>query len=239
MEVFMIPPRSRNSVVVASALVLFAFAAGKALGDTPWEELSDEDGIKVWRKDIEGSPIVAMRGRGTIDASVAKVASVIYDTPRCPEWVADLSTSRVVRLVSPCERVVYQRVATPWPLDDREFVFVAKASYAPATGGFLFKLASVDDGSVARTDGVTRGNLITSTFSLDPLPGEKTMLEVEVQADPMGSIPKSIVNWAQKAWPRETINAIRRQVEKPDVKVLDTVAAVMSESVAAVASEAR
>ncbi len=231
----MIPSKSRT-VVVASVLALCAFAAGDALGDTAWEELSDADGIKVWRKDIDGSPIVAMRGRGTVDATVAKVASVIYDTPRCPEWVSDLSASRVVRLVSPGERVVYQRVSTPWPLDDREFVFVAKASFTPSTGEFLIDMASVEDETVARTDGVTRGRLLQSSFSLAPLEGQKTILEVEVQADPMGSIPKSIVNWAQKSWPRETIEAIRRQVEKPDVKLLDTVAAVMSGTAAPVGS---
>jgi hypothetical protein len=217
-------------------LVLSLIAAGlvalvsSARAETPWEELSDEDGVKVWRKDIEGSPIVAMRGKGLVDAPVDKVASVIYDTPRCPEWVAELTTSRVVKLVSTHERIVYQRVATSWPCDDREFVFEAKATFDKKTGELGFYMKSVEDDSVPRTDGVTRGNLIESTFFLTPdQSGQKTTLEVEVQADPMGSIPKSIVNFFQKSWPRDTIKAIRRQVTKPDVKLVDAVAAVMSD----------
>jgi hypothetical protein len=225
---------------LAALLGAAASAAGHARGETRWEELSDEDGIKVWRAEIEGSPIVAMKGRGVVDASVAKVASVIFDTPRCPEWVAELKTSRVARLVSARERIVYQRVSTPWPLDDREFLFVATASFDRSTGELAFLMKSVEDDTVPVAKGCVRGNLIESIFSLAPFQnGEKTTLEVEVQADPMGAIPKSVVNFFQKSWPRTTINGIRRQVAKPDVLLLDTVAAVMSGGGAPISSATR
>ena len=63
-----------------------------------------------------------------------------------------------------------------------------------------------------------RGQLDRSAYTMTSIDGGKrTHLIVEIHADPKGSVPKWLVNLFQKAWPRNTIEGIMRQVAKPDV----------------------
>ncbi|MFI5389926.1 MAG: hypothetical protein ACHQYQ_01090, partial [Bacteriovoracales bacterium] len=67
-----------------------------------------------------------------------------------------------------------------------------------------------------KTTGV-RGELIESKYVLTPMGPSKTKLEVEIVCDPKGMIPTWLVNLIQKSWPRKTITALMKQLEKPDV----------------------
>src|SRR5262249_53461672 len=102
---------------------LLVLGAATALGGDAWEEVSSDDGIKVWRREVEGSPVVAVKGEALIAAPLAKIASVLDDTSRAKEWVCALAEARVLRVVSPTERVEYDRLEAPWPVSDRDFVF--------------------------------------------------------------------------------------------------------------------
>ncbi|HYP89564.1 MAG TPA: hypothetical protein VEQ59_15455, partial [Polyangiaceae bacterium] len=65
--------------------LLGAFAlSGVARADGPaptakWEQFDEEDGIRMFRRDVPGSSIVALRGEGFIAAPIARVASVLAD----------------------------------------------------------------------------------------------------------------------------------------------------------------
>jgi hypothetical protein len=41
---------------------------------------------------------------------------------------------------------------------------------------------------------------------------------VEIESDPKGWLPAWLVNFFQKDWARETIEGIRKQCAKPDLK---------------------
>ncbi len=51
---------------------------------------------------------------------------------------------------------------------------------------------------------------------------------VEIHADPKGSVPKWLVNLFQKGWPRNTIEGIRKQAAKADVKEHPVVASQLA-----------
>ena len=53
--------------------------------------------------------------------------------------------------------------------------------------------------------------------------GKRTKAMVEIHADPMGSIPKWIVNLFQKSWPRNTLIGMQQQLQKPDIPEMQLV----------------
>ena len=75
--------------------------------------MRNEDGITVQRKDVAGSPFVAFRGEGDVDAPLLLVGSVLVDVTRSPEWVDSVVDSRIVRRVSETEYVTYSHIGTP------------------------------------------------------------------------------------------------------------------------------
>lgn len=203
-------------------IALFLAVGSAVAAEGTWERIGDDDGIVVWRKDIEGSPVVAFKGDGVIDAPIAKVMGVLADTSRKTEWVARCVEAKDVRNISDFERVEYNRTSAPWPIADRDFLFHAKVEGDRAQKKLVLTLRSIEDPLCPKNEDVAvRGVLNTSTYTLVSIEGgKKTRLTVEIHADPKGSIPKWVVNLFQKSWPHKTIEGIREQAAKPDVAEL-------------------
>lgn len=182
-----------------------------------WEELGNDDGILVHRREIPDSDIVAFKGEAVIDAPIAKVANVLIDTSRKLEWVADIKQAKNVREISEFERIEYNHTGTPWPVRDRDFVFHAKVELDRANKTVVFRLKSILDPSMPEASPV-RGELKESSYTLTSIENDtRTRVLVQIQADPKGSLPRWVVNLTQKKWPRKTLNGIRLQVAKADV----------------------
>ena len=120
-------------LVATSVLVLLAATAWAGpVGPDGWEQIADKQGVKVYRRSTEGSPLKSMKGVGVVDAPVATVALVLLDDDRSPEWVDSLAECRVVRMVSPHEYLEYNHVAMPAICRDREFVTRVQLESRPA-----------------------------------------------------------------------------------------------------------
>lgn len=183
-----------------------------------WEKLGYEDGITVYRKEVPGSPILAFKGTGVINAPIAKVANILLDTQRAPEWADSLAESKVIKWISkPLEYVEYNHVDTPFLMKDRDFVSLVKVEPDPALGTLAIHYEA-DDTAVKPVEGTIRGDLSRTSFLLTSVEsGARTWLEAQVYCDPKGSVPKWIVNFFQKSWPHNTIQSIRLQAAKVDV----------------------
>jgi len=202
-------------------LLLLGAATARAgtVGPDGWEELSDKEGVKVYRRSVAGSPLKSMKGIGVVDAPVATVALVLLDDARAAEWVDSLAESRVVRMVTPHEYIEYNHVSMPWPVHDREFVTHVSLSSDPATQSAVIRSEPAEaEAEVATRPKIVRGTL-TSYYLLKAVDGGKrTELSIEMSTDPKGAIPAWVVNLFQKDWARETMRGIRKQVKKPDLK---------------------
>ncbi len=195
-------------------LLALCGAAGAAETAKDWEPIADVDGVKAWRREMPGTHVLAFKGQGLVEAPPLKVAAVLMDVSRKLEWVDRIREARLVRQVSPLERIEYNHSHVPWPLADRDFVFHAQADVEPG-GVIVFKLKSVDEPSEPRQKSKERGELINSGYRLEPVEGgAKTLLTVEIHADPKGALPKWIANLVQKKWPLKTIQGIRKQAAR-------------------------
>jgi len=192
--------------------------AKSSASKTEWQQVGDRDGILVYKREIPGSPIIAFRGTGVVDAPIARIAAILFDPKRAPEWADDLEESRVVRWISePIEFIEYNHVGTPIVIKDRDFVSRVIVNIDAAAGTMHVKYEAADAPEVPKSKYV-RGDLTGSGFILKSIEnGTKTFLDGEVQADPKGAIPKWLVNLFQQNWPYNTIQAIRRQARKPDI----------------------
>jgi hypothetical protein len=215
-------------LAVALGLGVAAPPAG-ADGAAGWETLRRDDGIVVQRKDVPGSPFVAFRGEGDINAPLLLVGSVLVDVSRSREWVDSVVESRVLRRLSETEYVTYSHIGTPWPLSDREFVTDVVLEVDAATKKLTIKLRSVGDPAAPRT-GYVRGQLTDSSWVLTSIDGgARTHVAAEIHADPKGDVPAWIVNMFQKNWGYNTLMSLRKQVAKRDIAVHPRLKAVLEE----------
>jgi hypothetical protein len=202
---------------VAVVVLLLAGSLGHAKGGQ-WEEINDEDGIKVFRKEVPGSDIVAFRGETVIDAPIQKVVWILADNEHRTEWVDRLYISTTLEKSSPYDYVLYQAFKLPVIISNRDYVYRGKLDMDADSGVVTLHMSSTEHPKAPETVGV-RANLINSRYTLTPIEGGKmTWIEVEIHTDPKGLIPTWLVNLIQKSWPFKTLSGIRAQVEKPHVQ---------------------
>ena len=208
---------TRRALLATALLTGTVYAAAAAPKDPPWEKFDDEDGIAVFRREVPGSPVIALRGEGVVDAPILRVASVLVDTKRSTEWIDRLAEIRVVRKLSDDEEIHWTHIETPAIIKDRDFVFAIKLQLDPANKKVSLNYHSVYDSGAPKTDFV-RGEFKYGTFTLTSIDGGKrTRVLAEVLADPKGSVAKWIVNMVQKNWPHKTLASLRTQVAKKNI----------------------
>lgn len=216
--------------IAATLLTALALTAG-AHADTPstgptWEQFDEEDGVRMFRRDVPGSSIVGLRGEAFVAAPIARVASVLADRKRSTEWIDRLVKTKVLRELSESEAINWNHVKTPSPLKDRDFVFKSVITTDPAKKKVVFSYFSVTDPLAPEYDAYVRGSFKSGKFELtmaertnkDGSKTKGTIVVAEVVVDPRGSVPTFIVNMVQKSWPHKTLTALRKQVAKPDIK---------------------
>ena len=209
---------ARRAALFCALLSGSLLAAGTPPKDLPWEKFDEDDGIAVFRREVPGSSVIALRGEGVVNAPILRVLSVLVDTARAPEWIDSLTETKVVRKLSDDEFIEWDHIATPVILKDRDFVFDIKLVLNPKDKQVSLNYHSVYDSGAPKTDYV-RGEFSYGTFRLTSIDGgKKTRFLCEVLADPKGSVAKWIVNLFQKDWPHKTIESLRKQVAKPDIK---------------------
>ncbi len=199
--------------------LLFAVPSLSAidLAGVAWEKKSDGDGIIVYQWNDPKSELFAFMVEGVVDASIPKVASVLIDEKRRPEWVHNLAEARVVRGITKVDRVEYVHINTPFVVKDRDFVIQGHADFDKAQKKVTLSFHSISDPEVPET-GYIRGQIYESSYILKPTAdGKGTFIQHILHVDPKGSIAKWIVNMFQKGFPRKTFEGIRKQVQKDDI----------------------
>lgn len=202
-----------------------SFAAPTA-AVTPWVKTGDEDGIVSYKREIPGSPIIALRGEGVVNAPITRVASVLLDYTRAPEWVDSLEEVRVVRMLGPQEFIEYDHVGTPPVImADRDFVVRGKIEVDLRERSLTLSMVPAKDPAVPEKDSYVRGEL-SGYWKLQAIAnGKKTFVIAEMHADPKGSVAKWLVNWFQENWPHSTFESLREQLAKRDIRIIPQVKA--------------
>jgi hypothetical protein len=210
----------RREAIQAGLLVALLCAALPVNADD-WKLVSKDQGIEVYRREVPGSHIVAFKGTGTIDAPLWKIASILLDTRRAPEWVDSLKESRVVRRLALNSYIEYNHIGLPFIIKDRDFVSEVRIDVDPAGKAFALIYRPASDADVPAGRHV-RGEIVAGSFRAVALEKDRrTDLTAELQSDPKGAIPGWLANFFQRNWPQSTFQAIRTQAAKPDITMPD------------------
>ncbi len=202
---------------LASALCLAAplVLAGPP-GAAGWTEIGEEEGIRLWRREVPGSAFVAFRGEGEVGASLKKVLAVLHDQERKQEWMHRCAENRLVEARKIGEVTIYNRTGSNVPLvADRDVVVSTRLSWSVEDRRVHIEAHSVDHPGAPPRDGVVRMPKLSLSWDLVALSADRTRVTYEVQADPGGLLPAWVVNMASKMIPYHTISGLRRQTKAP------------------------
>jgi hypothetical protein len=202
--------------VLSILVILFAVPAGLSKADTnadpsnlaKWELVKEADQVKVYQKNEAGSALFSLRGETVLHSSLDQITKVLGDSSIAGEWIPKVERRVLLKEFTQKDRVEVTYVNMPWPITDRYFVNRAKLEILP-DGTYLISIKAHTEDLVKNED-MVMGQLHFSKFVLKPLPDGSTHFLLEVNTDPKGMIPKWIVNYAQRSWPIDFFNGLRR-----------------------------
>lgn len=210
--------RFRRPAALLLMLTAILAAAPSMADEKDWQLVRRDSDLTVYDRDVPGSDVVALKFEGELAAPMDRVVSVILDYQRAVEWVDHLEESRLLRQVSETEFIEYNHIGTPFVLKDRDFVIRVRAQWSPVDRTLAIAEESTEDAAVPDS-GYVRGNLMVSTFQVSAIDRQRTRISGVIQVDPMGSVPKWVVNLFQKQWPRTTFDRIQEQLKKANTGV--------------------
>eukprot|EP00667_Euglena_gracilis_P023951 EG_transcript_27279 len=178
-----------------------------------WEFVDEADGVKVFCKVVEGSPIVAMRGDAVIDSPMAAVFTALHHPDYKTHWVDRLEKIESLEhhYDEPVKREAhYVLIDMPWPLSNRDFV--TESVFNVSTETRTLELLTRDKPHPARPAGEdsVRGYVHRSNIRLTAVTDASTRLIIDNCVDPGGFLPPAVVNLVQRTWPANTVAKIRK-----------------------------
>ncbi len=184
-----------------------------------WQHVYSRDGIEVSKKDVPGSPLIAVRAHTILNHSQGRVLTLMVDIEKRKLWVDRLAyITRVKEFDGILDAVSYYRIGLPWPVEDRDFVVRTKIFYNPESGMLESNTWSVD-GFVPVDKKFIRAKSHDSTVKLRKVSDTKTEIIVEARIDPMGSIPAWFINYMQTKWAYYTLTKLDEALRTHAIEV--------------------
>ncbi len=110
-----------------------------------WQLDRSKDDIRVYTREVAGSPFLAVKAVTTLELPVAQVSELMGDGEGCVEWRDMCKSSQVLETVSEHERYIYMVLDLPWPLSDRDLVIHSTTEFDPQNQSATIHLVSDSD----------------------------------------------------------------------------------------------
>jgi hypothetical protein len=198
--------------LISLVLAVVGFSA-TARAEGGWEQILDEEGVKVSERKKPGQAFPTFRGVGYVYASIYDVLAVVSDIGRHTHWVQSCVAADVLERKGWREYVVYSRTDVPWPISDRDAVYRSKVTVNQDKLEVAIVFKAIKYKGKPKIDGVVRMENLRGHFKFKGYGESKTWVEYQVDADPGGWLPKWLARLATKKMPLNTIVGLRRRAK--------------------------
>lgn len=175
----------------------------------PWQFDSSDNGISIYiREHTDG--LVEVRAEMFAPTSYGAFLTLLEDSDNVPNWIDNVSHSRVLRQISETENIVYTQFAAPWPAKDRDMVTYSKFVIDDAS--FTLRIKDAPSNALAEQEDYIRITRVKATWTLQKLTNGTTHIEYIAFADPGGALPDWLANDLAKDSARNTFEGLRQQL---------------------------
>ena len=189
-----------------------------------WSAPSVQNGISISTSAVPNNPSKATRGEGTCASSAMTLFAVLGDPTYRTQWDPMIETSRVLRVVDRLTRIAHSLFKAPWPMSKREMIIVGRGQRED-DGSFFSFATSVPYPDLPATSGVIRASLLYYGVRFYPLTPSTCRFRYVACSDPLGYLPKAVVNLAATIQPQTIARLDRLLQSKPQLR-LDAVKAL-------------
>jgi len=159
--------------------------------EAEWELKKEEDGIRVYTREVEGSNIREFKASSHISASQETIYNILLDIPNYPKWIEDVEEASILSKAEN-ERDFHYQLSLPWPMKDRDIAMSMKIYYQDDQS-ILLKLTS-NSLLVPENDDFIRMYNVVGEWLVTPMDDSNCQVTYQFLADPEGFLPAWVIN---------------------------------------------
>jgi len=196
---------------VFSATVVVGLLMGQpSFAQEAWSLAKDAEGIKVYVRNVEGSPLREFRGETQLKATPDDVVRVLRDADAFRKWMPDVAASELLKATD-TEQFHYLDNKAPWPVSNRDGVY--HFTYSKAADGMVtIRVEAVPDYLPLRA-GKVRIPQANGQWKLVPSI-EGVNITYQMHVSPGGAIPNWLANQTVVDTPYGTLKALRGYLQE-------------------------
>lgn len=190
---------------------IFLFLTTNVLAQSVnWELAKDKDGIMVYTRESEGSPVKEFKAITTLNGTVEQVVSAIKHFDDYAQWYDHCKTSYLISK-SEEERIYRIEMAMPFPFSNRDMICSMRV--IKNDDWLEVNIIKVED-VLDEFDGIVRMPIGEGGWRLKQIAPNKVEVHHQFKGDPAGSIPSGIVNMFLVAGPINTLTQLQEYLDQ-------------------------
>ena len=202
-------------ITVLLVLALLLCDSSIVHADGEWRLRKDEDNIRVYTKNVDGSPFDAVRTVTVMqDVRLSALAALIIDAEACSSWASRCVESYIYQRLSETDAYVYTHSNMPFPIKNRDMLTHA-VWRQDATSLTVRVDSKATTGILEEIAGRLRLTQLRLGWIFKPLESGAVEISNEAHIDPGSSLPGWITNLLLVSIPYETMRSFVLEVTKP------------------------
>lgn len=192
-----------------TAMVPSVFTPWPSFARDAWSLAKDADGIRVYVRQVQDSPLREFKGETQIASTPDNVVKLLRDADAFRTWMPDVATSRLLKATG-AEQFHYLDNKAPWPVSNRDGVYHFIYTRSDE-GAIVVRVEAVPD-YLPVQEGKVRIPKATGQWSLIPN-ADGVKVVYQMHASPGGSIPNWLANQTVVDTPFSTLRAMRGRLQ--------------------------
>ncbi len=160
---------------------------------TAWELVKEHEGISVYTRDVEGSPIKAFKAVTTVESTLTAVVALLEDTEIGPDWLYSCVSLKTIHRDSPTKVYNYTINDLPWPVKDRDAIIYSELKQDPNTHSVHISMTGLPN-YLAKNKDYVRVPYLTGEWTIIPVKNDSIKVSYIAHIEPGGSLPDWLVN---------------------------------------------
>jgi hypothetical protein len=185
-----------------------------------WKHVTHKNGIDIHSKKTKGIAVKSLKAIGVIDCKIDNIVAILRDIGSATEWLPRLIERSYIENISDTEAILYDVNDMPWPVKDRDLVVHHRIVISDDHKSLRLMFRSVESSKKPFNKKRVRARFHIGEIKFTPLSGASTRLELTLLVDPMGKIPKWLVNILQVSMPYDFLTSLNKFASTSKLKPL-------------------
>ena len=169
-----------------------------------WELKKEGDGIEVYTREVDYSPIKEFRASGIIHTSEKNLINTLNEIDKYPLWVRNVSYSKKIEIENGVG--IYYQLDLPWPIKDRDIAM--SMSQTESKNSTILIVSSISN-AVDKDKNFVRMTQVQGTWEITPISDNSCRVTYQFLADPAGNLPSWVINMFLIEGPYETLKNLQ------------------------------